>query len=179
MIKRLFSDAFDETHDRLRKRWTPEKIIGILWVVVLALYLGIGLFVTADKTPATFDDYNELNERLLAVSESPENLLFGDGDISIRGDTIKYTVKNDQCEMTGKYDSEFNLVEKTQKDKSTGPVEAFFISLISFVVAVVCGWIVYWCLMAVVTFIVEIFIVLNEHEKDWIIPEENKTGESL
>ena len=138
------SKSFSFAADRVSRENTPEKLVCLILSMVIALVFVVSLAINADMSPATFDDYFPLNERLLAVEGNPSNLLEGDGEIVINGKIITYTVENKECKMTATYDSDYKLIKKAQEDKAFGigkliicclalfALTAFFLYFVSF-----------------------------------------------
>ena len=114
------SKAFSFAANRVSRDNTPEKLVCLILSMVISLVFVVSLAINTDMTPATFDDYFPLNERLLAVEGNPSDLLEGDGEIIINGKVITYTVENSECKMTGTYDGDYRLIKKVQEDKAFG-----------------------------------------------------------
>ena len=115
----MFKDATLTIGDRIGKNDSIEKYVGTICAILLSIGILIWLIPKIDITPATFDDFSPLNEIIVSIPEN-HNLIFNqDGVMTVSGDTITYTVSNEQCEMTGTYNKNFELIEKTQKDKAS------------------------------------------------------------
>ena len=106
------------------------KIIAFILAVLLSLVGGIEVYLMTDRVPATFDDYLPLKNQLLEVQENPNVLLSSNCTITINNGYITYTIENDECKMTGKYDEQYNLIETRQKDKSISIFSAICTTLI-------------------------------------------------
>ncbi len=123
----IFSNSFSKATDRVFvSTWTPEKVIGCIFIVITAVLIATHFFCVTDKVPATFFDYNELYERLNDVVNDREKLLLANGKIEVVDGNVYYTVENEQCMMTGLYDTELNLNGAMQKDKAVSGVLVFF-----------------------------------------------------
>lgn len=170
----MFWEAIESACDRMEKSKTLLSISLIISLIV-GLVFSVFYYHSVDKIPATFDDFAQLNEKLVAVENDHSLILEEDAVITIKNGTIEYTVENQQCEMTGKYDSEYRLIEKQQKDKYTHfltanliciPIMIFF----AFVCYVILGFLI-WSVLSIVniiTALVKKYKKNHEHDHDRI-----------
>ena len=143
----MVKESANRTFERIVTDYTLEKKICFILAICISIVLAVALFCSADFKPATFDEYVPLNDKLVAVQENPMSMLSGNGTITIKNGVINYTVSNDQCEMTGTYDSEFNLVGKAQKDKAVTVIFALFVCVLC---VAVLSFIFYFAVLIVV-----------------------------
>jgi len=167
-------DAFNKTLDRVTEERSPEKIVCIILAVIFAFICAVTAYEATDKTPATFDDYVPLNSRLVAVQDDATKMLEGDGTITIKNGITEYTVENDQCSMTGKYDSDYKLIAKNQKDKSMNFLVANVAVLFMFIIFSV---ITFFLLMIAVYIILFIAIIIISLVKKCKKAKEQKVSE--
>ncbi len=158
-------DAFNNSFDRVTEERTPEKIVCIILAIIFAFIVAASAYEGVDKTQATFDDYVPLNSRLVAVQDDATKMLEGDGTITIKNGITEYTVENDQCSMTGKYDSDYKLIAKTQKDKSMNFLVANVAALLMFIVFGVLSFFALMLAVFVVLFVANIIISLVKKYK--------------
>ncbi len=151
----MLRDNFEEVLDRSKEKKTIERIICIILSLILALSFVGYMGITADVTPATFDDYVPLNYVIEEVENNPDLMLQRDGTITIQKDRIIYTIENEQCKLTGVYDKDFNLISRSGTDKS--------FSVFSLVLAmIIMGTLIWTCalLLLITTVYLIWFIVL-------------------
>ena len=117
------------------KRKSVEKIVCFALCIILSTVFSVWFFCIIDRTPATFEDYEELHTRIVAISENPDELLNNKGNISIYDDTIVYDIENKECKMTAKYTRDYKLIEYSQADKSSSLIAAILFSVILFCIS--------------------------------------------
>ena len=132
------------------KRNSPERIIILTISIIIAIIVGVYVFINLDRTPATPEDYEELHEQLLMVENNPEEFMKHKGKITIYNDEIIYEIENKECELKGKYTLDYQLIDYSQKDKAA----SWFWTII----CVVGMGIIFWFISAIVIWFV-IFVV--------------------
>jgi len=156
-------ESFETAFDRMNKSKTPEKIISIILAIIFAFVMAATAYIATDITPATFDDYVPLNEKLVSVQEEPTSLLKGDGVITISNGVINYTVENNECKMTGTYDQDYKLIQKSQKDKSMNNLVANLAAFTIFIIIAVLSYVTLYFAIFVVLIIAN--IIINWYKK--------------
>ena len=114
----MITDILSEAEKRKRRYKSISQCIYFFAFVLCSLSIFV-MIITTDITPATYDDYTQLNEKLLALQENPSSLLKQEGILEVSEDGIYYTVENSQCKMTGEYDLDYKLINTFQEDKYT------------------------------------------------------------
>ena len=163
----MISKSFDKALDRAFDTHVIEKLVILILAVMFGLYAAISITAQTDTTPATFDDYYSLNEKLVALQEDHSLALKEEGTLVVTDENIRYTVENDQCKMTGIYTHDYKLVGKEQTDKRIHPATLI---LIAALIAALIGFIVYTCvsyiLVIPIYFIIFIIVDLVKHKKE-------------
>lgn len=145
-MKRCFTWVVNWFIQWVRKMEIEERIGGAIGIVV-----GIALFMSVDKVPATAIDYEPLEKQMYAIQQNPDLLLKTNCNISITDDVITVTFSNDECKLTVKYDQNFEVLSTSKTDK-------YMFGLLALGLAVLIGSFVY----AVVAFLLTIAVLLNE-----------------
>lgn len=81
----------------------------------LGIALGITLFISFDKVPATPLDYEPIEEKMIAIQQSLESL---ECDNNTNEEVITVTIENNQCKIIANYDQNFKLLSTSKKDNS-------------------------------------------------------------
>lgn len=141
--------TYGESFERVvgKEKISVEKIVVFILAVVLGIIGAVYGYRISDYIPATFDDYLPLNNQLLAVQGKPEEFMKVDCDIKIRNGLVTYTVENEECSMTGRYNESLQLIETSQKDKADD------------IASVICGCVFFFMLIVVLSYLVLILIV--------------------
>ena len=149
----LVSDFFERM--TLGKRMSPEKITIVVVSIILAIWCVVFAWIDFDRVPAVPEDYKSLYERLEYVQGKPEEFVTQKGTVTINEDTISYTIENEECEMTGVYNRDYELISSSQKDKAISTGYAIMVSVVLFFfVYVGCNVVLY-----ITIFIVELIVV--------------------
>jgi len=84
--------------------------------VVVGLCAGIVLFICTDKVPATASDYEPFEKQVIAAQEDPKLLFEKDCNITVEDGIITANFKNDECEVTAKYNQNFELLSISKEN---------------------------------------------------------------
>lgn len=87
------------------------------WVLI-ALIIGVMMFLTIDTTPAIPEDYDPLVSRALFIQDKPIKMLEQRGNIRINDDEILLEIENRECKIIATYNREFDLQEIKKQDKA-------------------------------------------------------------
>ncbi len=120
--------------EQFLKRMTPgEKSKELTTIKILAIVLTIVVTILAwisiDKIPAVPEDFVPLYEQLKSVEGKPAEFVMNKGKVIIDEEKITYIIENSQCEMTGVYNRDYELISSSQKDKAM-PVFAAVVSCV-------------------------------------------------
>ena len=154
----MLYESFESVLDRCKKNNAIEKIICFILCFIFAVVVLANLIPTMDVTPATFDDYAPLNEVLVEVQSSPDVILTQNGNITVSDDTITYTIANDQCELTGIYTKDYQLISRMQRDKSFSVFLAFLVGFMIFAVALMFPYLIIMLITYIIWFMVLLII---------------------
>ena len=113
----------------LNRKTTMEIVIYSICILV-GIAAGILNFVALDKTPATSADYEPLEAQAYAISQNPNLLFKTEGKAEITNVETTLTLKNSECTLITKYNSDFQVVETTKKDNSCPIIAAIILSII-------------------------------------------------
>ena len=149
----LVSDFFERM--MLGKRMSPEKITIVVVSAILSVWCIVLVWINIDRVPAVPEDYKSLYERLEYVQGKPEEFVTQKGTVTINEDTISYTIENEECEMTGVYSRDYELISSSQKDKATSTFNAILGCIVAlFFVYIICNVVLY-----ITIFVVELIVV--------------------
>ena len=96
--------------------------------ILVGIAVGIWVFLLLDKTPATEADYKPLEEQAYAISQNPDLLYETEGEARITKGKIELTLRNSECILVTKYNSDFEVIETTRQDASISVFWAIFLS---------------------------------------------------
>ena len=97
---------------------------------LLGIVVGIIVFVSIDKVPATPMDYQPLELQAIYVQQNPKLLLETNCNININDEVIAIRFENDQCKVYAKYNKDFELLSYSKEDNYTFWVWAFCLALL-------------------------------------------------
>lgn len=127
-MKRFFRKSICWFTQWVEKMNWQEKV-GFAFGGLLGIILGIIVFVSIDKVPATPMDYQPLEQKAISVQQNPELLFETNCEINNNDEVITITFKNDKCKVCARYNKNFEMLSYTKEDNHTFWVWAFLIAL--------------------------------------------------
>lgn len=109
---------------------TKMEIVIYSICILVGIVTGIWEFAAVDTTPATSADYEPLEAQAYEISQNPDLLFKTECKAEITNGETTLTLKNDECTLVTKYNSDFQVVETTKKDNSFPIIVAIIISII-------------------------------------------------
>ena len=106
---------------------TLDWVVFGFWVL-LALVIGVMMFLTIDTTPAIPEDYDPLLSRALFIQDKPIKMLEQRGNIRINDDEILLEIENKEGKIIATYSRDFEFQGVEKKDKSHHVVIAIIAS---------------------------------------------------
>ena len=91
--------------------------IGLVFGIIAGVIACIAVFFSTDITPATMQDYENLEKQALLVENNPEELFKMDCIIVIEDGSINVYFENDECEIYVEYNKDFQITSLTREDK--------------------------------------------------------------
>lgn len=104
--------------------FSVEKLIIFVIAIICGIASVVFMYRYVDVTPATFEDYAVLNNRLEEIQGKPEEFLKENAEISVYNGKITYKIQSDECKMTGTYNENLELVKTSSEDKSSSVFRA-------------------------------------------------------
>lgn len=148
-MKRCFTWVVNWFIQWVRKMGIEERI-GFAIAGVIGIVVGIALFVSVGKVPATAIDYEPLEKQMSAIQQNPDLLLKTNCNISITDDVITVSFSNDECTLTVKYDQNFEVL-------STSKTDNYMFWLLALGLAVLIGYFVY--AVAAILLTIAVFLI--------------------
>lgn len=129
-IKRCINSLIDFVRWKI---WdSPEKVAKIAGYILsglVGIVLAVSLFLYVDTTPATTNDFKQLENQAKAIVEIVDSLK-ANSVIKINGDIINITIENDECKIFAEYSQKDNILTVKQDDKSFSVLSTIFFSSI-------------------------------------------------
>ena len=111
-------------------QWLNERRILSIISIVISIAIGIAFFVSIDKEPPTATDYEALEKQISAIQQNPDLLLKTNCNISIIDDVITVNLKKVKCEMTVRYNQNFQILSISKTDTHTSWQFALALSIV-------------------------------------------------
>lgn len=96
-----------------------ERVVALITSILVFAGFANYYLNNVDITPAEQMYVDEIVERLNKVSSDPNILLKNPGKVTIKKDSITYSIENAQCKATGKYDKEYKLIDYKVDDSAS------------------------------------------------------------
>ena len=117
-MKRYFKKFKNRFYQWFVKLEWQEKT-GFILGGILGILSFFVVFVTIDKTPATPEDYQSLEQIAAEVQTNPGLLLDTNCNIAIEDDAITVVFENKECKVNAKYTKNFELLSILRSDKNS------------------------------------------------------------
>lgn len=114
-MKRCFKWLVNWFTQWARKMTWQEKV-GFILGALLSIIIGIILFLSIDKEPATSEDYLFLEQQAINVQRNPELLLETNCNININDEIITVCFENHECKINAKYNKSFEMFSYSKED---------------------------------------------------------------
>lgn len=133
---------------------------------LLGIIMGIIVFVSIDKVPATSMDYQLLEQQAINVQQNPKLLLETNCNIDINDEVITIKFENDECKVYAKYNKNFEMLSYSKEDNHMSWVRAFLLALICGICAYAFWSFVLIILIYVLCFFIECISKNKTQEKN-------------
>ena len=134
-----------EWTEHMRDRPISNPIFIALVVIVVWTVL---VYNGSDKTPATAEDYLQLEKQISMVEQNPKSFLENEGEYTITEDGKLVAVfSNEECKITAEYEIDetgnLKVISTKKEDKSTPAIVVFIFALVT---GILVGGVIFWLL---------------------------------